>query len=345
MVQRQQILLSLECGNLINILGNTVLSGIIKGIFHSLWIVGSAMLILQINQTIGNRFKGKNRWRTFEGNSPRISTSFSLKESPILKKFVKEIDFAEIKFQPGFIFALMVIMTISAFWGIEGAIYLLKVQFATGSDRLSDSGVWIISLCTSILFGSIPYFYVHFKVQRKRHRISVRMIALVQNIIGNYNHRLTMLEVIRQSEETMPEDVRGEWSRLSLSLSIKKIDEALYEFADRIGNKWAEDLADMLLIASEHGSDITDSLKRLVQRMQTEKTNEDSRLAMITVFRIGTTILVISNFIVIFVNIWLDGANYHAYFIDPTGKLLIVLSIIVMFVSMILVIRSGKKQF
>jgi Flp pilus assembly protein TadB len=322
-----------------------LVQGVIKGVLLSLWIIGSLMMVMLLLKKGSQFIVRRRRFGSLNGSNKDSGTFFSLKGFRRIREFSEEMDIAEMKISVEFMLSIMLVFILVAFLSSNTAVFLLQQKFATGSDRFAETNSWLISCFVAFLSGAIPYFYVRFRVQRKRHRIAYRMIMLVQNLIGHYRPSITIAEVIVKSSRNMPDEVRNEWRRLELSMHMQSIDEALFDFARRINNAWGDDLIDLLLIGTHYGSDITDTLHHLVIKMQKAKRNEENRLAMITVYRIGTIFMVLFALFVVIFNIYADGANYHHYFVDPTGKAILIISVIVMFISMVLVVRSGQKQF
>ncbi|CAG7646132.1 type II secretion system F family protein [Paenibacillus allorhizosphaerae] len=316
----------------------------IKGLLLALWTVGSLMVVLLL-------IRKTNHWLTKRIRLRLLNHYAGGRRKPILSRiqalrhFADELEVAEIRFGVELILACMLVLALVGFFGADAAVQMLQQRFATGADRDAVTHVWALNGAIALLLGAMPYFYVRFRVQRKRHRIAYRMIMLVQNVIGHYRPNLTLADMIVKSSPTMPDEVRSEWRRLELALHMQSVDEALYDFARRIQNEWADDLADLLLIGAHYGTDLTESLHHLVGKMQTAKRQEENRLAMITVYRIGTCFMVAFSFFVVGFNIYADGANYHHYFVDPSGKMLLLLSFMIMFISMLLVIRSGQRAF
>lgn len=302
------------------------------------------MLVLLLIRKANQGLNKQLRLRLLDASS-RSRRKFSFARIKILRHLADELEVAELRVGMELVLAYMLILALAGFFGADAAVQIMQQRFAVGQDRIAVTHVWALNGVIAFLLGSIPYFYVRFRVQRKRHRIAYRMIMLVQNVIGHYRPNLTLAEMIVKSSPTMPDEVRSEWRRLELALHMQPVDEALYDFARRIQNEWADDLADLLLIGAHYGTDLTESLHHLVGKMQTAKRHEENRLAMITVYRIGTCFMVGFSFFVVGFNVYADGANYRHYFVDPTGKMLLMLSFFVMFVSMLLVIRSGRRAF
>ncbi|WP_218092792.1 type II secretion system F family protein [Paenibacillus solanacearum] len=316
----------------------------VKGLLLAFWIVGSLMLVLLF-------IRAMNRWLTRRIRLRLLNYFSSIRREPLisrikaLRHFADEIEVADIRLGLELVLACMLILALVGFFGADAAVQMLQQRFATGTDRDAAAHVWALNGVIALLLGSLPYFYVRFRVQHKRHRIAYRMIMLVQNVIGHYRPHQTLADMIVKASPTMPGEVRSEWRRLELALHMQSVDEALYDFARRIQNEWADDLADLLLIGAHYGTDLTESLHHLVGKMQTAKRQEENRLAMITVYRIGTCFMVAFAFFVVGFNIYADGANYRHYFVDPSGQMLLLFSFMVMFISMLLVIRSGQRAF
>ncbi|CAG7651318.1 hypothetical protein PAECIP111802_04933 [Paenibacillus allorhizosphaerae] len=320
-----------------------IVSGIAKGLFLALWIIGTVMIAVPVLQKIAVIYQRKRRFRSL--GEPDKEIKISLRKIPIIDQFAVEMEIAEIKWSVEVVLAMMLMFLLVGGFGSAGAIYLLQQAYATGADRIASTNPLILSLCTGILFASFPYFYIRFRLQRKRHRIALRMIALVQNLIGHYRPRITMAELASKAGPTMHTDVRSEWKRLELSLRIKPVKDALYEFSERLDNHWADDLVDILLIGITRGVNVTGALQKLVKDMLTSKRNEEKRLAMVTVYRIGTVFLVLAAFGIVLFNIMADPPNFKHYFLDPFGQSLMVLTLIVLMGSMVMVLKSGRKRF
>jgi len=268
------------------------------------------------------------------------------REWSIIRKLTAQIEFAEIRLSAEALVGLMFGSAILGWLLIQGAIIELQQNLALDADRSIALNTWSFNLLVSLLFGSTPYFFILFRIQRKRHRIALDMIKAVQNFIGHYHNGLTIQEMITRSSGSMPEGIRSEWKRLEIAVRMQpSLEVALFEFAERADNAWAEDFVDILLIKHKYGNDVLEALHKLLVEMFIARKNEEKRLAMVTVYRIGTTMMVGFAFFVIYFNIHADGANYRHYFIDPQGKMLLLVSMILLFVSMILVVYSGRRKF
>lgn len=321
------------------------MQSVIKGFLLGIWVVGTGMIIVPMMRVAIRGLARRRRLRTLGRPFLKPSAYTSFEEMKVVRHLKEEMEIAGMNARVHLILALMLILVFIGFFGSDAAVRLLQQRFALEVEQVSGFHVWLLSSVIAILFGSLPYFYVRFRAQHKRQRIANRMIMIVQNLIGHYRPSLTLTQIIVHSSKTMPEEVKNEWRRLELSLHMQSAEEALYQFAERINNEWADDLADLLLIGTHYGTDISESLHHLVSRMQAAKRHEENRLAMISVYRLGTSFMVVFAFFIVGFNIYADGANYSHYFIDPTGKMLLSVSFAVMFASMVLVIRSGQKAF
>ncbi|MBC8079086.1 MAG: hypothetical protein H7X86_01990 [Gorillibacterium sp.] len=321
-----------------------VFEGAVKGLFLALWLIGSAIPIFFLTRILHDRFRRKRRVRKLIDSSKR-SEAWTLRSFSLLRGLATEMEFAQMRISIELLSALSLFLFCVGVFGVNTAVHALHQEFTTGTDRLVHVNAWFLSIFIGILLAGLPSFYVKFRVQKKRHRIALRMIMLVQNLIGHYNYTLTIAEVLAKSSATMPYDVKSEWHRLVLSLHMQTTEEALYDFARRIDNRWSDDLADLLIMGAHYGMDITDALHKLVSGMQTAKRNEEKRMAMITVYRIGTMVMVGFAFFVVLFNIYADRLNYRHYFMEQGGKAILAFSTAVMFISLVLVVRAGRKSF
>lgn len=321
-----------------------VLHSLIKGLFLSFWIIGSAIIVIYVMRFAMKLMAGKLRFNSL-GGSKKKRIEFSLKDIKFIRGLSDEMDIAEMKMSIETLLGISLSLGVITYFGCNSTVYILQQSFATGEDLQISINFWFLSLVVALLMASLPYFYVRFRVQHKRHRIALRMIMLIQNLIGHYQSRLTVAEIIKKSMATTPIEISSEWKRLELSLHMHSVKDALFEFARRVGNSWADDLVETLLIGTEFGTDISVSLKKLVVDMQIAKKNEETRIAMISVYRIGTVLMVFFAFLVVILNIYADGSNFHHYFVEPGGKKIMTISVIVLFLSLVSVVRSGRKQF
>ncbi|MCZ8523490.1 MULTISPECIES: type II secretion system F family protein [Paenibacillus] len=325
------------------------LQHLLEGIFLGAWAGGSLLLLLPILRMVKRQAVRYRRLQSLNAGTSATAGGRGARRTLVslgpLKHLGEEMEIAELRGGVEPVAALMLLLAFAGWFGSEGAVRLLQEKFAVGADRQISVHAWLLSSGAALFLASLPYFWIRFRVQRKRQRIALRMIAVVQNLIGHYRPRLTLAEVIVKSSDSMPYEVRSEWRRLELALHMKGTQEALYEFARRVDNEWGDDLADLLLIGSHYGTDVTEALHHLTLRMQTARRLEENRLAMITVYRLGTTFMAGFAFFVVGFNIYADGANYRHYFVDPAGRMLLLISFAVMFVSMVMVVRSGRKAF
>jgi Flp pilus assembly protein TadB len=324
-----------------------LLKGALTGVFLAIWMIGSLMLITVMVRGLSRYLASRSRLRLLDGFRQEREEWFSLRRFRWVRELADEMEIAEMRASVEACLALMLAAGLTGYFGSGTAIYMLGYQFATGEDRLALAWNQSSLVCASVGFlcASLPYFYVRFRVQRKRQRIAYRMIMLVQNLIGHYRASSTIAEIIVKSARTMPGEVQSEWRRLELSLHMQSIEEALLAFTKRLDNEWADDLSDLLLIGAHYGTDLSEPLHHLVSKMQMAKRSEENRLAMVTAYRLGTSFMAGFAIFVVMFNLYADSANYHHYFVDPTGKGIIAGTAAVMFLSMVLVVRSGRKAF
>lgn len=318
----------------------------VTAILYSLWTAGTGLVLITWLSWALRAIQNKRRQRLLFGGARKEKKAADLKNIPFVKVLSDDMEIAEIKAPVEAVIALMLAIGVTGWFVVNAAVSGMRERFALDADKMIPSNTWLLSGFIALLLGSLPYFYVKFRLQRKRHRIALDMIKLVQNLIGHYSVGRTVQDMIARSTTTMPDHVRSEWRHLELQAHLStSLEDALYEFARRADNVWAEDLADILLIKHKYGNDVIDALHKLVVDMQTARKNEEKRLAMVTVYRIGTVFMILFSFFVVFFNIYADGTNYRHYFVNPAGKIAIMLSSAIMFASLIMVVRSGRKTF
>ncbi|HZG77184.1 MAG TPA: type II secretion system F family protein [Paenibacillus sp.] len=318
---------------------------IAKASFAALWIAGTGIVLAVWLSWLSGRWIAWRRREALLG-PVRGEKAGRIRDLPFLRGLAEEMDVAGLRWPAEALVGGMLFVAAVGWLAVDAAIVEMQQRYALDADRLAGVNNRLLNSASAGLLGSLPYFYVKFRLQRKRHRIALDMIKLVQNIVGHYAENRTVQELVSRSAPSMPEYVRDEWKRLELRSHLGgSLEEALYDFARRADNAWAEDVADILLIKHKYGHDVLDALHKLIVDMQRARKNEERRLAMITVYRIGTGVMVLFAFGIVFFNVFADGANYRHYFLDPTGQAIMLLSSAVLFASMVLVVKTGRRTF
>ncbi|MEX2461004.1 MAG: hypothetical protein WD469_06830 [Paenibacillaceae bacterium] len=314
-----------------------------KGLSLGFWILGTVFITVSLVRAFNRKFVSMQRIRILQRNHGMIR-SFSLYQFNWLQKFKETVAIAGIPLSPTSLFSLSMIGVCTAFFSAEGIVRWLQMHFAVGIDMNMHPNLLVFNSVFALLIGSLPFFYVFFKLQRKRQQLALCMIPAVQNFIGIYNDKHTLADLITKASRTMPVEIKGEWDFLELAIRSRSMKEALYTFARRIDNAWAEDWADIMLVKGEFGNEIIHSLHKLVREMQTAKSNEEKRQAVISIYRIGTTLMVFAAIFIIGFNIYADGNNYKYYFLETKGKAIMTTSFLILFGSLITVVLSGRKR-
>ena len=324
--------------------GNPLLQEAAKTVFLSLWIVGSFLLLVRVGPRLAKKRLRQRRIRSFREPAKPREGGFLQKIAGRLQ-VADELEFAEWRIAPELLLAGALAFLLIGIFGSQLAIKLLQEQLATGADRFARLNPWLLNACIGLITGALPIFLLKFAVQKKRRRIALKMIMLTQNIIGHYSPALTLTEVLTKSARTMPIDVRKEWNRLILNLHMQSAEEALHDFARRIDNHWADDLADLMLMGAQYGTDITQALHKLVSSMQKAKSNEEKRMAMVAAYRIGTLLMIGFAVFAVLFNCYADTGNFRHYFLESGGRRIITFAVLVLFASLAMVVRSGRKPF
>jgi len=318
---------------------------IARAAFTAIWVAGTGIAVVVWVSWLSTRWRDR-RLRTSLLGPVQRQPSGAFREMAFVRRLADDMEIAGMRLPPEAAIGLMLLIGAIGWFAVDGAIDGMQRQYALDADRLTPANSWLLNSASAALLGSLPYFYVKFRLQRKRHRIALDMIKLVQNVVGHYSDKRTVQEVISRSANSMPDYVRDEWKRLELRSHMgASLEEALYEFARRADNEWAEDVADILLIKHKYGNDVIDALHKLIVDMQRARKNEERRLAMVTVYRIGTAVMVAFAFGIVYFNVYADGSNYRHYFVNPTGQRIMLVSTAVLFASMVLVVKSGRRTF
>ncbi|WP_238392436.1 type II secretion system F family protein [Paenibacillus antri] len=320
-------------------------SWIAEAAFAGMWIAGSGIVVVAWMSRLSAWWRDK-RLRASLLGPIRLERSGAFRELAFVRGLADDMEIADVRWPVEAVVGAMLFIGAVGWFAVDASVDAMRVRYALDADRMIGADTWLLNTVAGGLLGSLPYFYVKFRLQRKRHRIALDMIKLVQNVVGHYGDNRTVQELISRSAATMPDHVREEWRRLELRSHMGgSLEEALYEFARRADNEWAEDVADILSIKHKFGHDVIEALHKLVVDMQRARKNEERRLAMVTAYRIGTAVMVAFAFGIVFFNVYADGANYRHYFVDPGGRWIMLFSGVVLFASMVLVVRSGRRTF
>jgi Flp pilus assembly protein TadB len=316
-----------------------------EALYFALWAAGSAMVCMALLRAAAGMWSNRKQLQLMLG-PVRPMKRFSYRDLPVIQRLADAMEIAGIRAPVEAVVGSMLFIGVFAWVAADLAVNTMKLRFALDVDKTLTVNTWVLNTMIAVLLGSLPYFYVLFRLQHVRHRMAMDMIKLVQNVIGHYNVNLTVQELISRSASTVPEQLREEWKRLELNSHMgTSLEEALYDFARRTDNAWAEDLADILLLKHTYGNDVIEALHKLVLDMQAAKKHEERRLSMVAVYRIGTCVMIAFAFLIVLFNVYADGANYRHYFVHPTGQWILLISGIVLFVSLIMVVKSGRRQF
>jgi len=309
----------------------------------SLWLLGSSLIVFPMVGLLSGKWTAVRRLRNLR-RAYGTENVFSIYQYKWMSKFKELVIISGVSLSPSALIGIGVGMFVIAFFCSGAIVHLLQTQFAVGTVRTMKLNSFGLNMAVALLLGSTPFFYIFFKVQRTRQQIALCMISAVQSFIGVYNHKHSLADLITQANPTMPLEIKHEWDHLEMAIRTRPMKEALYGFARRIDNEWADDWADILLVKGEYGNDITKSMHKLVREMQTAKSNEQKRQAVISIYRIGTTLMVAAAFLIVGLNIYLDGNNYTYYFAEQQGKSILIISLLILFASLIAVILSGRKR-
>lgn len=318
--------------------------GWVKGISFGLFTIGVLILAYYLVEFLFRKFSVLEREYTYSRNRETGRSAFSLYDYTLFRKFKEAVELAGIPLSPTVILFLSILIFFVAFFSADGLVNFLRFRYAVGEVRSIPHHDALMNTIFALLMGSLPLVWVFFRLQRKRQDIALSMIHVVQNFIGIYNPKLTLGDLISAAAKTMPKEIRSEWNALEMYIRTRPMKEALHDFSRRLQNEWSDDFADVLLMKGEYGIDITPFLHKLVRQMQVAKSNEQRRQAMISIYRVGTAFMVFCAFFVIAFNIAMDGNNYKYYFVDPSGRIIVAFSLIILFASLIIVVLSGHKR-
>lgn len=201
------------------------------------------------------------------------------------------------------------------------------------------------SLFIGLMFGSSPFIYIWLCYQHKQQQMASCMIPTVQTFIGFFTESENLLSALYKSSDQMPREIQREWQRLVLDIQTGELAEsALIRFADRVGNHWAHDFVDILIIHVDTGCDVIPSLFKLINEMQNAMYNEEKRVTLLSIYRWGTLLMIVLAIFIVGFNVWIHPSNHYYYFVEPSGKKFVTLSVIVLFISFITALQMGKRK-
>lgn len=212
---------------------------------------------------------------------------------------------------------------------------------------LSLKGILIMAL----VCGGAPYLWLRTKLLSLQGKARLEFIPAVEVIYQQYllsegrNLRNSLHQLLQQERIRYP--MRPIFEQLYRNLTTHRgVEESLQLFTLSVGHRWAEYLANMLRVALEEGTDISDNLRELIGDMRKNQLSvrqERNRLLEIRIANF-TPIL----FLAIFVgaNIRLDSQMAYTYYVlDPVGRDMLLDALLLIFASFVMgVYLSLKKE-
>lgn len=292
-----------------------------------LFIVGPIMSRLAVGLMVINRNRFYEKRRS-NGRLTESKASKSLANHHLMILFNRYLSISEIKMSAKYLFVLCAVIIV----------FVFLVCYRVMPAPLYNS---IIAL----LFGSIPLLWVWSRYQKKTFAMASVMIPTVQNFIGYFTEAENLEGAIYKASRTVPYEIASEWNRMIMDLQTgENPEQSIIQFAERVGNNWADDFADILITHLDNGGDITPSLFKLINEMQNTMYNEEKRITLLTAYKWGTFLMVLLSVFVIWFNIRMDPKNAYYYFEDRTGIQLVTLSVGVLFISWIGAMQMGRKR-
>jgi Flp pilus assembly protein TadB len=203
-----------------------------------------------------------------------------------------------------------------------------------------------------LISGSFPFMFLLFKIYLRQKGMAALMIPTFQVFLGVYSSTPNVRICLQKSATLMPSFMRYEFQWLTNAIHTGiPFDEALYEYAARVGNEFAEDFADLLIIADERGEDIQKSLMNLINRTQNEKFNTEMEQTELIDIRYGTLVIIGLTLFLIFYNIHLGENPFYSenriltfYTKTSTGQTVVSLVAIVQFIAFIGSIWVARRK-
>ncbi|MGU3473159.1 type II secretion system F family protein [Paenibacillus sp. D51F] len=305
---------------------------LIKAAFMLVFIVGTYFIISPVLESLAvgvvllrrNRFYQKRR----KNGRGVEDEKKGYKHPPLFKKMDEYLSIAEVRISTNHLLGICLVIFV--------AFFLLCYQIMPNVPY---------DLIIALLFSTVPLLWCWSKYQKKTLAMASVMIPTVQNFIGYFTESDNLEGAIYKSARTVPFEIASEWNRLIMDLQTgDRPEAALIQFADRVGNDWAQYFVDILITHVDTGVDITSSLFKLINEMQNTMYNEEKRITLLTAYKWGTVIMVALSAFAVYFNIRMDPENYKYYFHDPTGVRVVTLSIFVLFISFVAAINMGKKR-
>jgi Flp pilus assembly protein TadB len=302
----------------------------VKAALVTLFMLGMIMIVNPIVSTLSVKWRLKRRIRLRRKNQKnRDHVKVDFESIPLICQLQKYMSVAQMELSPFLLIAI--------------AVSLFLFVYLTGMQLI---GVFWHSFLFALLFASLPFLIVWFRVQKQEQRMFLVMIPTVQAFVGCFTEQNNLYSAIQLSTSKVPYEIKHEWQRLVMDLSTKEdFEESLYTFAERVNNDWAKDFVDILMIHRDTGADIVPSLFKLVNEMQNNLFNEERRVTILSAQRWGTMLMIALAIVIVGVNITLDSETRHYYFEAESGRNFTLLSVIVLFGAFIYSLYLGKRRF
>lgn len=301
----------------------------IKFAFLLLFLIGVLIIVNPIVVSVSRIVRKKQRNRIFKRQGAETEEDdLTFDRLPGMAKLKEALSIAQLKVSP---YTLMILSLI------------ITILVSLGTYIFMKSPVQNIVI--GVLFGTSPFLYVWLRVQKMQQNMATTMIPTVQAFIGTFTESENLVSAIYKASHNVPFEVRAEWNRLVMDLETgEDTEKALIKFANRVGNEWAHDFIDILIIHLDTGANIITSLFKLVNEMQNSQYNEEKKVTLLAIYRYGTLLLIGLAIFVVAFNCYMDPNNRYYYFEDAGGRRFVTLSAFVLFVSFVSALMMGRKK-
>lgn len=299
-----------------------------KWIFIFLFVIGIAVMLQPLLLMVSTWILKRQAFRFYEYRRSNKRVPLDLSRLPGMPQLQLYMSIAEVRGSPIIYSALA--LTI-------GALAVISINILMQS--------MLNSLFIGLMFGSSPFIYIWLCYQHKQQQMASCMIPAVQTFIGFFTESENLLSALYKCSVQMPREIQREWQRLVMDVQTgEPAEPALIRFAERVGNHWAHDFVDILIIHVDTGCDVIPSLFKLINEMQNAMYNEEKRVTLLSIYRWGTLLMIALAIFIVGFNVWIHPSNKYYYFTDPSGKKFVTISVIVLFISFITALQMGKRK-
>lgn len=186
----------------------------------------------------------------------------------------------------------------------------------------------------------LPLYYIEsVQVDKRRALLNDQLKESFQNFLTEYTTVGSVEQALYSVCETLPDPIRGEYERLSRKINSgantgDKFAECMYEFAERLQNKWARLFAELMVMNNRTGAAFEKQLEMITHSMNEEVIMKETNSTELSGVSTVNFVLNLCVPIVFVINRFLNPEGNKLFTTTPQGKTIVVYIIIASIISL-----------